>query len=116
MKNCSKILSDAIRDFREKWDSLYKSSVLQQKKWMDSNHQLEEQDLVLILDLQTHLNYPRVGRISEIEMDSAGVERYFTVSYKDNNKKKEKSVKRCAQSLVLLLKKSEDDKLILVSR
>ena len=110
MKNCSKILSDAIRDFREKWDSLYKSSVLQQKKWMDSNHQLEEQDLVLILDLQTHLNYPRVGRISEIEMDSAGVERYFTVSYKDNNKKKEKSVKRCAQSLVLLLKKSEDDK------
>ena len=56
------------------------------------------------------MNYPRVGRISEIEMDSAGVERYFIVSYKDNNKKKEKSVKRCAQSLVLLLKKSEDDK------
>ena len=110
MKKCSKILNEAIKDFRRKWDSLYRSSVLQQKKWMTSNHELEEQDLVLILDLKNHLNYPRVGQISGIETDSAGVERYFNVTYKDGNKQKDKSVKRCAQSLVLLLKKSEDDK------
>ena len=77
---------------------------------MTSNHELEEQDLVLILDLKNHLNYPRVGQISKIETDNAGVERYFHVTNKDGNKKKDKSVKRSAQSLVLLLKKSEDDK------
>ena len=109
MKNCSKILNDAIQDFRRKWDCLYKSSVLQQKKWMASNHELEEEDLVLILDLKNHLNYPRIGRISKIDTDSAGVERYFHVTYKDGNKKRDKSVKRSAQSLVLLLKKTEDD-------
>ena len=76
---------------------------------MTSNHELEEQDWVLILDLKNHLNYPRVGRISKIDTDNAGVERYFHVTYKDGNKKKDKSVKRSAQSLVLLLKKSEDD-------
>jgi hypothetical protein len=76
---------------------------------MASNHELEEEDLVLILDLKNHLNYPRIGRISKIDTDSAGVERYFHVTYKDGNKKRDKSVKRFAQSLVLLLKKSEDD-------
>ena len=109
MKNCSKILNDAIQDFRRKWDCLYKSSVLQQKKWMASNHELKEEDLVLILDLKNHLNYPRIGRISKMDTDSAGVERYFHVTYKDGNKKRDKSVKRSAQSLVLLLKKTEDD-------
>ena len=104
MKNCSKMLNEAIQDFRRKWDCLYKLSLLQQKKWMNSNH-----ELVLILDLKNHLNYSRIGRISKIDTDNAGIERYFHVTYKDGNKKRDKSVKRSAQSLMLLLKKSEDD-------
>jgi hypothetical protein len=108
-KNCSKNISDAIQEFRKKWDCLYRMSVLQQKKWMISNHDLEKDDLVLIQDLTNKLNYPRTGKISAIEEDGSGIERYYHVTYKDENKKKDKTVKRSAQSLVLLLKKSEDD-------
>ena len=50
------------------------------KKWMNSNHELEEEDLVLILDLKNHLNYPRIGRISKIDTDNAGIERDIFMS------------------------------------
>ena len=55
MKNCSNIINDAIQEFRNKWNCLYKSSVLQQKKWMTTNHNLEKDDLVLIHGLKNNL-------------------------------------------------------------
>ena len=64
MKNCSKVIEDAMTEFRNKWDNLYKSSVLQQKKWMNTIHNLENDDVVLILDLTNKLNYPKNGKIS----------------------------------------------------
>ena len=106
MKNCSKIINDAIQEFRKRWDCLYKTCILQQKKWMTSNHDLEKDDLVLVLDLKNNLNYPKTGRIKDVEADHSGINRYFHVEYKIG--KRVQSVKRTAQSLVLLLKKSED--------
>ena len=34
MKNSSKVIQEAMTEFRSKWENLYKSSVLQQRKWM----------------------------------------------------------------------------------
>jgi hypothetical protein len=108
MRNCSKVIEDAMAEFRNKWDNLYKSSVLQQKKWMHTNHELEKDDVVLITDLKNKLNYPKHGKISRIEADNSGTERYFHIEYKIG--KRTHSVKRSAQSLVLILKKSENEK------
>jgi hypothetical protein len=108
MKNCSKVLQDAMTEFRNKWENLYKSSILQQKKWMQTNHDLEKDDIVLITDLKNKLNYPKHGKISNIEMDHTGTDRYFHIEYKIG--KRTQSVKRTAQSLVLILKKSESEK------
>ena len=106
MKNCSKVLNEALREFEERWDCLYKFTILQQKKWMRTNHDLAEGDLVLITDLLGKWNYPRHGKVSRIEKDNVGVERYFTVEYKIGNR--EQLVKRRVQSLVLVLKQAED--------
>ena len=73
---------------------------------MRNNHDLTEGDLVLNTDLLGKWNYPRHGKVSKIEKDNAGVERYFTVEYKIENRVQ--SVKRTAQSLVLVLKQAED--------
>ena len=107
MRNCSQVIADALREFRRKWEQLYMSCVLRQKKWMTSNHTLEVGDLVLITDLLGHLNYPRHGKITAVEPDSTGIIRYFHIEYK--NGKRTSSVKRTAQSLTLVLKKLEDE-------
>ena len=96
-----------MTEFRSKWENLYKSSVLQQKKWMHTNHNLEKDDVVLITDLKNKLNYPKHGKIFRIETDHTGTERYFHIDYKIG--KRTHSVKRTAQSLVLILKKSENE-------
>ena len=77
------------------------------KKWLESNHELATDDLVLILDLKTSLNYPVAGRIAKVEQDSSGLDRYFWVSYKQG--KTCSTVKRPAQSLTLILTKKEQD-------
>ena len=74
---------------------------------MSSKHTLEVGDLVLITDLLGHLNYPRHGKITAVEPDSMGIIRYFHIEYKTG--KKTLSVKRTAQSLILVLKKLEDE-------
>ena len=107
MKNCSQVIADALKEFRHKWDQLYQFCILRQKKWMESNHSLATGNLVLITDLLGKLNYPRHGVIAAVEPDSVGVERYFIIEYKAGNKTM--TVKRTAQSLVLVLKKSENE-------
>ena len=107
MRNCSQVISDALKEFQRKWDQLYLSCVLRQKKWMESNHTLEIGDLVLITDLLGHHNYPRHGKITAVEPDTMGITRYFHIEYK--NGKKTMSVKRTAQSLTIVLKKLEDE-------
>ena len=62
---------------------------------------------MLITDLKNKLNYPKHGKISRIETDHTGTERYFHIDY--NIGKRTHSVKRTAQSLVLILKKSENE-------
>ena len=79
VRNCSQVIADALREFRRKWEQLYMSCVLRQKKWMASNHTLEVGDLVLITDLLGHLNYPRHGKITAVESDSMGIIRYFHI-------------------------------------
>ena len=62
-------------------------------------------DVVLILDLKTQLNYPKIGRVE----DSAGIERYFTIEYK-KNQKSFSVVKRPVQSLCIVMKIDEQER------
>ena len=107
MMGCTKAIESAQEEFKKKWEELYKISILKQRKWLQSNHDLEAGDLVLILDLKTKLGYPRNGRITNVEKDTSGVKRYYTVEYK--NGKKFSVVTRPAQSLVIVMKKNEQD-------
>ena len=107
MQGCTQVLQDAKQEFEEKWKQLYHTTILRQKKWLESNHELATDDLVLILDLKTSLNYPVAGRIAKVEQDSSGLDRYFWVSYKQG--KTCSTVKRPAQSLTLILTKKEQD-------
>ena len=83
-------------------------SILKQGKWFSSNHALEMGDIVLITDLMTKLKYPKIRRVTQIDEDGAGIERYFTVEYK-KNKRSFSVVKRPAQSLCIVMKKYELD-------
>ena len=56
----------------------------------------------------TTLNYPPIGRVTRIDKDNAGIERYFTVDYK-RNKRSFSVIKRPAQSLCIVMKKDEQD-------
>ena len=78
-------------------------------KWFTSNHALEIGDIVLITDLMTKLNYPKIGRVTQIDEDGAGIERYFAVAYK-RNKKSFSVIKRPAQSLYIVMKKDEQER------
>ena len=57
----------------------------------------------------TKLNYPKNGRVSQIDKDGAVIERYFTVEYK-RSKRSFSVVKRPAQSLCIMMKKDEQDR------
>ena len=86
MTGCTKIVESAKEDFLERWKQLYKMSILKQGKWFTSNHALEIGGIVLITDLMTKLNYPKIGRVTQIDEDGAGIERYLTVEYKRNKR------------------------------
>ena len=107
MMGCTKAIESAQEEFKKKWEELYKIRILKQRKWLQSNHDLEAGDLVLILDLKTKLGYPRNGMIANVEKDTSGVKRYYTVEFK--NGKKFSVVTRPAQSLVIVMKKNEQD-------
>ena len=69
MAGCAKIIESARTEFFEKWNDLYKLSILKQKKWLSTNHTLATGDIVLILYLKNDHGYPKVGRITKIEED-----------------------------------------------
>ena len=46
MEVCSEIIEQARKEFIEKWEVLYKTSILKQHKWFTSNHDLKEGDIV----------------------------------------------------------------------
>jgi hypothetical protein len=106
MAGCAKIIESARTEFFEKWNDLYKLSIIKQKKWLSTNHTLAIWDIVLILDLKNDHGYPKIGRITKIEEDSSEVQRYFSVEYKQ---KKETflTVQRPAQSLCMVMKETE---------
>ena len=108
MKECTKVVTAAKQEFLDKWNVLYKLSLLKQGKWFTSNHTLEVEDIVLITDLLTKLGYPRLGRIAKIEEDSMGTSRYYHVTYK-KNKRVFATVKRTAQSLCMIMKRDEQE-------
>ena len=51
MKECTKVVAAAKQEFLDKWNVLYKLSILKQGKWTSSNHNLAIGDVVLILSL-----------------------------------------------------------------
>ena len=103
MTGCTKVVESAKQEFLERWNQLYKLSIL--KQGFTSNHNLDVGDIVLVTDLLTKLNYPQIGRVTKVDTDHAGFERYFTVEYK-KNKKSFSVVKRPAQSLCVVMKKN----------
>ena len=107
MKECTKVVTAAKQEFLDKWNVLYKLSILKQGKWFSSNHNLAIGDIVLITDLMTKLGYPRLGRIAKVEKDTMGTERYYHVSYKKN--KGFATIKRTAQSLCMIMKRDEQE-------
>ena len=111
MAGCAKIIESARTEFFEKWNDLYKLSILKQKKWLSTNHTLAIGDIVLILDLKNDHGYPKIGRITKIEEDSSEVQRYFSVEYKQK-KRAFLTVRRPAQSLCIILTKNEQEKVI----
>ena len=88
---------------------------------MDTTGQFTPGDIVLISDLKGHLGYPVLGRVRNLEHDSDGISRYFVIEYKrskldvKNKNSEEKvsfskkfmTVKRPANSLVLLIPESK---------
>ena len=62
--------------------------------------------MVLITDIMTKLNYPKIGRITKVEKDTMGIEKYYQVEYK-KNKQFFSTVKRTTQSLCVIMKKEE---------
>jgi hypothetical protein len=107
MAGCAKIIESARTEFFEKWNELYKLSILKQNKWLSTNHTLAEGDIVLILDLKNDHGYPKIGRITKIEKDSSEVQRYFSVEYKQK-KKTFLTVRRPAQSLCMVMGETEE--------
>ena len=88
---------------------------------MNTAGQFTPGDIVLISDLKGYLGYPVLGRVRSLEQDSDGIPRYFIIEYKrsrldvKNKNREEKvsfskkfmSVKRPANSLVVLIPKNE---------
>ena len=119
---CEKV-TDFKRQFEKKWFSNYYETVLQQAKWSKTNHQLKKDDIVMITDLFTPLGYPVVAKISQVETDGTGIERYFVLQYKrmkvDTTIRRAdekvsfspnfQTVKRPANSLILLVSSTEKD-------
>ena len=63
----SEMIEQARKEFMEKWEVLYKTSILKQQKWFSSNHNLKKGDIVQILDLIGHFNYPRLAKVSQVK-------------------------------------------------
>ena len=97
---------DYQKDFALKWEELYYRSVLRQKKWTDKVESLEIGDYVLILDHKNEYNYPTLAKVVHIQKDTAGENRYFSVSYKTNSGTW-KTLIRTQHGLSLVLKNDE---------
>ena len=108
MKECTKVVEAAKEKLLERWSKVYKLSILKQGKWFNANHTLIIGDIVLITDLMMKLNYYKIGRITKVEKDIMGVERYYIVEYK-KNKRVFSTVKRTAQSLCVVMRKDEQE-------
>ena len=100
MEVCSEINELARKEFIEKWEVLYKTSILKQQKWFSSNHNLKKGDIVQILDLKEPFNYARLANVSQVE-----VNRYYTLEYKAG--KNFVTIKRAAQSLCFVMSKEQ---------
>ena len=85
------------------WFETYWSTVLRQKKWIDTGYKLSVGDICLIADLLNTYGYPTLARISDIENDSYGEPRYFKLEYRKRPEAKVTTIKRTAQSLILVL-------------
>ena len=77
--------------------------MLRQKKWIDTGYKLSVGDICLIADLLNTYGYPTLARVSDMENDSFGEPRYFKLEYRKRPGAKVTTIKRTAQSLILVL-------------
>ena len=95
-----------LMDFSKKWLEFYYSSIIQQKKWTGKGLTFEENDIVYILDMKTKFGYPVLGKVALVQLDSAKIPRYISISYKTG--KTWRTVIRTPQNLSIILKENED--------
>ena len=103
LEGCAEVIEKFKAEFHSLWFETYWSTVLRQKKWIDTEYKLSVGDICLIADLLNTYGYPTLARVSDIENDSYGVPRYFKLEYRKRPEAKVTTVKRTAQSLILVL-------------
>ena len=106
MSGCSEVIKMAAEEFKEKWKKLYLTSILRQKKWLETNHSLQVGDVVMLNNLLSPQGYPRFAKIKEVPKHTSNMDRYFLCEYRVT--KSMKTVLRPAQSLTLILEKDGD--------
>ena len=90
-----------VKLWSQAWLEQYYTKAVALTKWATTNHNLGEQDVVLIKDLKGPNGYPVLAVVTQVKTDSVGDDRYFECSYR--SKQKLKKVDRVAQSLCLVL-------------
>ena len=86
----------------ESWFQFYWQSAVALNKWAQKNHSLKIGDVCLDLTSREKVtSYPRLCQIINTKVDTSGQERYFTVEYTLDGKRK--SFDRVAQHLLVVL-------------
>ena len=80
MSRCSEVIRMAAEEFKEKWKKIYLTSILRQKKWLDTNHSLQVGDVAMVNDPVNPQGYPRFAKIKDVQKDTSNIDRYFYVN------------------------------------
>ena len=76
------VITEFKKQFEKNWFSMYYQTILHQSKWTSTSHNLKKSDIVMVVDLFTPQGYPVIARISKVEKDSAGINRFYVLEYR----------------------------------
>ena len=96
-------LQKTIEDFERNWEEIYQLSIISMKKWLRDSIILQKGDLVAVSDIKP--GYQQLAIVEKVSPDTNGHNRYFTISYVSNEKRK--LIDRPGSSLTFLLSNEE---------
>ena len=102
LEGCAEVITKFRDEFHALWFETYWSTVVRQKKWINTDYKLSIGDICLIADLLNSYGYPTLALVHDIENDSYETARYYTMMYRKKPGVKPSTVKRTAQSLILV--------------